>query len=198
MSLDVVGRGLGPAFPEPVLDSQRTFRAVLEAMSHPGMVVSLPPFGSPPPGLAAAAVATVLTLVDFDTPLWLDPAASSAADFFRFHCNCRVAEAPEDASFALIADPSQMPRLSAFRAGSDEFPDRSATLVLQVDAFAEQGRRFRGPGIRNAIAFSARPLPADFDQQWRDNMALYPRGVDLIMASDRAVAALPRSSQMES
>ena len=188
---------IGAGFADPVFDSQRSFRAVLQAMSRPGTVVMLPPFGTAPAGIRPAAAAVVLTLVDFDTVLWLDPAAQHAGGYFRFHCGCRLADEPGDADFALIADPVGMPRLAEFKSGSDDFPDRSATVILQIDEFAGSAARFRGPGIADCIDFAVRPLPTEFAAQWRDNTALYPRGIDLILAADAAMAALPRSSRME-
>lgn len=188
---------LRPGFTDPVLDSQQTFRAVLQAMARPGTVVDLPPFGPPPPGLNAAAAATVLTLVDVDTTLWLDNDATDAAGYFRFHCGCSIVETPSAADFALIANPATMPALSAFKAGSDDYPDRSATLILQVEGFGDGGASYRGPGIKDTVTLAPYPLPADFAEQWRRNMALYPCGVDLILAAEAAVAALPRSSRLE-
>lgn len=197
MSLSIADGDLRPGFADPVLDGQRSFRAVLQAMSRPATVVPLAPFGDSPAGIRAAAAATVLTLVDFDTALWLDDAAAPAAAYFRFHCGCTIVAVPEQADFALIADPATMPPLAAFKDGDDDFPDRSATLILQVEAFADIGARYSGPGIEGTLAFSARPLPGDFVTQWRGNTALYPRGVDLILAGETALAALPRSSRME-
>ena len=40
---------------------------------------------------------------------------------------------------------------------------------------------------------SASPLPADFVARMRANRALFPRGVDIILASVAKLAALPRS-----
>jgi len=42
-------------------------------------------------------------------------------------------------------------------------------------------------------SFSAQPLPQDFQTRIAANRALFPRGVDVILVSPNAVAALPRS-----
>jgi alpha-D-ribose 1-methylphosphonate 5-triphosphate synthase subunit PhnH len=53
-----------------------------------------------------------------------------------------------------------------------------------------------GPGIPDMAAFSASPLPGDFDTRLAANHALAPRGVDFILVSPSAVAALPRSTRV--
>ena len=65
---------------------------------------------SPPAPLAPAAAATLLTLVDFETPLWLDPAAATPAvlAWTRFHCGAPVVDAPEPARFAVVTDPDAL------------------------------------------------------------------------------------------
>ena len=55
---------------DPPHDSQRLFRAILEAFSHPGRRVSLPDAPAAAGPLSQAASAFLLTLVDRDTPLW--------------------------------------------------------------------------------------------------------------------------------
>ena len=83
---------LAPGLADPPHDSQRLFRAVLDAFSHPGRSSTLPeaPTGVGP--LSHAATAFVLTLVDRDTPLWLAPAFDVAAvhDFVRFHTGAQI------------------------------------------------------------------------------------------------------------
>jgi alpha-D-ribose 1-methylphosphonate 5-triphosphate synthase subunit PhnH len=50
-----------------------------------------------------------------------------------------------------------------------------------------------GPGIADVQSFSAQPLPPDFQNRIAANRARFPRGVDVILVSPDAVAALPRS-----
>lgn len=185
---------LAPGFADPPLAAQACFRHLLAAMARPGTIATLDPVPAPWP-LAPAAGAVALTLCDADTPVWLDAALAVPAvlDWLRFHTGCRIAAAPEDAAFAFAAGPA-VP-FDRFATGSDEFPDRSATAVLQIDGF-EAGAvlRLEGPGIEHAATLRARGLPAGF-LAWRAaNRALYPRGVDVVLVAGNALAALPRST----
>lgn len=187
-------------FADPVLDSQRAFRAVLDAMDHPGRVVEVPGAGMAPDPLHPAAAAVCLTLADFETPVWLDARASTleALAYLRFHCGCRLVDAPAHGSFALISDPGSMPPLSAFDLGSDEFPERSTTLLVQVEGLtAGRGRRLTGPGIRVEARLEARGLPDAVWQGLRHNHGLFPRGVDVLLTAGRRLAALPRTTAVE-
>jgi alpha-D-ribose 1-methylphosphonate 5-triphosphate synthase subunit PhnH len=189
---------LGPGFADPVLDSQRAFRAVLEAMARPGRVVELDgPPGVPKP-LAPAAAAVCLALVDLDTPLWLDAAAAGTAAYFRFHCGCPIAEAPDAAVFALLADGGRLPPLDRFSAGDAEFPDRSATLILQVAGLrAGEGRRLAGPGIDGSAGLAVDGIDEAFWAAWAENRLRFPLGFDAILAAGDRLAALPRTVRVE-
>jgi len=183
-----------------VLDSQRVFRAVLDASSHPGRVVAVPPPVETPPPLWPATASLCLALVDMDTPLWLDAAARApdVAEYFRFHCGCRIVTAPGIARFAIVVDPRQMPALEEFDVGTDEYPDRSATVIVQVEALEEgiAGQRLAGPGIENEARLLARGLPEGFWRSIRQNHALFPRGVDVILSADDLIAAIPRTTRV--
>jgi alpha-D-ribose 1-methylphosphonate 5-triphosphate synthase subunit PhnH len=189
-----------PGLGDPVLDSQRIFRAVMDAMAHPGRVLEVPGPAVTPRPLHQAAAAFCLAMVDFETPLWLDGAAatSDTRDFLRFHCGCRVVERPEAARFAVIADPGAMPALDRFEAGTDEFPDSSATVMIQSRALSSRGsRRLTGPGISGDARLEAAGLPDMFWSSLRDNHALFPRGVDVLLTDGRYLAALPRTTRVE-
>lgn len=193
-----------PGLPDPVLDSQRVFRAVLDAIAHPGTLVDLPfSLGRAlhvPAPLDPATAAVALALADVDTRLWLDGAAGAAAvrAYLRFHCGCPLTEEPAAADFAVVADPQAMPPLAAFNAGSDEFPDRSTTVIVQVPAL-EGGEpwTFTGPGIRDRVRLAVAGLPPAFRGWVAENHAGFPRGVDLIFTSGTRLVALPRSARLE-
>jgi len=189
-----------PGFADPVLDSQRAFRALLDAMDHPGRVVEMPGSESAPDPLHPAAAAVCLTLADFETPVWFDDRAATldTVAYLRFHCGCRLVDSPAQGRFALISEPGRMPRLSAFDLGSDEFPDRSTTVLVQVESLTTgRGRRLTGPGIRVEARLEARGLPDAFWQGLRQNHALFPRGVDVLLTSGRHLVALPRTTAVE-
>jgi alpha-D-ribose 1-methylphosphonate 5-triphosphate synthase subunit PhnH len=185
------------AFPAPVLASQAAFRAMMDVFARPGTVKPLTPAAAAPPPLSATAAAVALTVLDYETPVWLDaPLAQSAqvADWIRLRAGARVTSDPSEAAFAFIADPIHAPAFDGFSLGTPEYPDRSATLVLQVESFGTGQRLLlAGPGIADVQSFSAQPLPPDFPARIAANRALFPRGVDVILVSPDAVAALPRS-----
>jgi alpha-D-ribose 1-methylphosphonate 5-triphosphate synthase subunit PhnH len=151
---------------------------------------------TPPPPLDCATVAVLLTLVDFETPLWLD--CPELADYLRFHCGCPIALNPEQASFALITNPPSMPPLAAFCLGDEVYPDRSTTVILQLPAL--QGGavwRINGPGLREPSQFAPSGVPPLMKHWLQDNHALFPRGVDVIFTGGVSLACLPRSTRLE-
>jgi len=185
---------LEAGFTDPVPDAQRCFRAVLDAMAHPGRIARISGISAPLP-LGAAAAAVVLTLVDHETPLWLDPDAEAARRWIEFHCGAQVVVDPGVCGFGLALS---LPDLHRFSAGSHESPETSATVICQVDAF-DTGARFllRGPGLREPATLTVNGLPRDFVSIWRRNNALFPRGVDLILCSGDRLTALPRTVAIE-
>ena len=185
---------------DPALDSQRIFRVVLEAMAHPGRVVTLPTPVEVPSPLTAGAAALCLVLLDFETPLWLDRQAATTAgiDYLRFHCGVSIVEKPEVAVFALIAGAAAMPSLAVFASGSDEYPDRSTTLIVQVQALRSgTGRRMTGPGIDGEVRLEVEGLSDGFWPMWLENNMLFPRGVDVLLTAGAEAVALPRTVNSE-
>lgn len=189
-----------PGLADPVLDSQRIFRAVLGAMARPGTVHAIGDAPAAPKPLWPATVAVCLSLVDLDTPLWLDAAADTGAvrDHLRFHCGCPLVDRPETASFAVIAAPGDMPPLDRFAIGDPEYPDRSATLIVQAARLTGGAdRRLTGPGIRDHAHLDAAGLPGAFWAWLRDNNRLFPLGVDVVLTAPEGIAALPRTTRVE-
>lgn len=190
---------LEPGFGDPVQGAQGCFRAALDAMAHPGRIVVVPGglAGAPPRPLGAAAAAVVLSLCDIDTPLWLDEAASPAAAYLAFHCGAPLADDPSTARFAIIGDPAVLPPLDRFALGSDEYPERSATLIIDVAALSEApGVVLRGPGILGETTLGIAGLPARFWSERQALAELFPRGLDVLFVSGARLAALPRSTRV--
>lgn len=187
-------------FADPVLASQRVFRAVMNALARPGRIEPLATDLGPPAPLTPELAAIALSLADHEAALWLDPPlaeAESVGAYLRFHTGCRLASDPSEAAFALISDPAACPPFESFALGSQEYPDRSATLLFAVtDLSDENGFVLRGPGILDSARLHAAPLPADMPERLDSNRARFPRGVDCIFAAPGRVAGLPRTTEL--
>ena len=191
--------GIGTGCADPVLDSQAAFRGCLAALAIPGTVARLGAGLAPAPPLDPAAAALLLALLDQDTRLWLSPgaAAGRAAASLKFHTGCSLAAAPCEADFALVASVDELPPLAEFNADAREYPERSATVVLQVPELAERGWKLTGPGIRGAARLAVPALGAGFLEQWERNRARFPRGVDLYLVCGDRLCELPRTTRIE-
>lgn len=185
---------LSPGFADPVTDAQRCFRAVLDAMSRPGRLHRIDGL-SPPAPLGRAAAAVLLTLVDAETPLWLDAEAAAARAWIQFHCGAPLVDDPARATFAVA---TLLPDLTLFSPGTHETPETATTLIVQVPALG-QGRPWRlsGPGLREPTVLAIDGLPGDFAARWQHNHAQFPCGVDLVLCAGETLTALPRSVTIE-
>ncbi len=182
-------QGLSGGFTEPSYDAARAFRACLQAMARPGSVqpMSAP---TPPAPLSPAAAAVLLTLCDSATPLYLAPSHDSAEAraWIAFHCAAPLVSASE-AAFAL-GDWAAL-KGQPFAIGSADYPDRSATLIVEVETRAPNAR-LAGAGIKESAAAYLPDIAA-----LRANAALYPLGFDCYFCAQDRLYALPRSTYLE-
>ncbi len=189
---------LAPGLTDPGHDAQRLFRAVLDSFAHPGRIVTLPNLPAGPGMICPATAGYLLTLADRDTPLWLAPEFDLPAvrDFVRFHAGAPIVARRAQAIFAVLAHDSAT--LDDFAIGTDPYPDRSATVVVEVPVLgAGTTRRWRGPGIDGQAAVAVGGLGDDFWLAWADNHELFPCGVDIVFAAGSQLLALPRSVAVE-
>jgi alpha-D-ribose 1-methylphosphonate 5-triphosphate synthase subunit PhnH len=191
---------LPAGFADKVLSAQSTFRSVMDAMARPGSVQRILSGSGTPAAMMRGAAAIALTLFDHDTPIWLDPAMSATTDvskWLKFHTSAPVIADSSIASFALVGDPANLPPLDRFAFGSNEYPDRSTTLILQVGSLT-QGTVFelRGPGIDGTAILRAEIEPHDLFGRLAVNSALFPRGIDVVLVHDDAIVAIPRTTRL--
>lgn len=194
------GTAIAPGFDDPAAGAQTSFRAALAALSRPGTVVPCGTGLTAPAPLNAASAAVLLALSDFETPVWLDAALmdSPARAWLRFHASVPLVAKADEAAFAVFGETTSMAPLTHFSQGTEDYPDRAATVIVQVAGLlAGEGRRLSGPGIDGETRLSVHGLPDAFWTQWSANNRLFPRGVDVLLTSGDALAALPRTTVVE-
>lgn len=192
-----------PGFADPTGDAQRAFRAVLDALAHPGRPYPLAGPATPPAALGNGLAAVLLTVLDEDTTVHLGPALAAddeVGPWLAFHTGVRTA--PVEAAAFVVVTPAELPDLAGLAQGTEESPHTSATVVLDVRGVDREHRvTGTGPGIDGSIAIdlwtASRPdADATFAEQWARNGRRFPRGVDLLLVDDHQLTALPRTTRL--
>jgi alpha-D-ribose 1-methylphosphonate 5-triphosphate synthase subunit PhnH len=162
----------------------------MEAMARPGKMQTLTG-ATPPAPLSVAAGVALLTLCDTETPLYLagDANCDAVRAWVAFHTGAPIT-GPSHCMFALGTWEALGP-LSAYPIGTPEYPDRSATIIVECADLAADGATLTGPGIRDTANLS---LPET--QAFQANASLFPLGLDFFFTSDNRIAALPRSTKV--
>ena len=182
---------LDGGFKDPARDGARAFRAALQAMARPGRIETITGVAAPAPTSAAAA-ALVLTLCDTTTPLYLAPSHDTDAlrGWITFHTGAPFVD-PHQAMFALGTWAALAP-VGRFAIGTAEYPDRSATLIVEMGALSQSGATLTGPGIKDRAQLSLPELAA-----FQDNRRRFPLGFDCYFTCGDRLAGLPRSTRVE-
>ncbi len=170
--------------------SSHAFRAAMVAMARPGQVQEISGAQAPGP-LSDAAATLLMTLCDPETSIYLaaDVDTPELRDWLTFHTGAPFVEAGQ-ADFAVGGWDALMP-LHQFKIGTAEYPDRSATLIVERAELSNAGATLRGPGIKDTAQFDLPDVGV-----LQGNAALFPLGVDFFFTSGTRVAALPRSTQL--
>lgn len=191
-----------PALADSVHDSQRLFRQILAALSEPGTLHTLVLPEPPQARLGAALWGALLTLCDLETRVWIAADLDSPAlrEALTFHTGARITADPANADFALLTPESFDPD-AAFALGSDRYPDRSTTLLVAAPDLANRrGVRLSGPGIAEARDLDIGDTSGCRALMTRlaANRTTFPRGLDAIFGCGAQLAAIPRSSRIDS
>lgn len=176
-------------FADQPRDASHAFRAVMTAMARPGEIMTVAG-AQPPAPLSCAAGAVLLTLCDPETPIYLATGLDTALvrDWITFHTGAPFADA-QSAAFA-IGGWDQLP-LHEFSCGTAQYPDRSATLIVEMPELSNSGATLQGPGIENVTQLSLPETGA-----FQSNARAFPLGLDFIFTSGARLAALPRTTRV--
>ncbi|MEO0774357.1 MAG: phosphonate C-P lyase system protein PhnH [Pseudomonadota bacterium] len=184
------GKSLEGGFQDAPTEAARAFRAAMAAMARPGRIEPLDA-ATPPAPTSKAAGSLLLTLADHETGIYLagDHDCAAMRDWLTFHTGAPLV-GPGEADFALGTWEALLP-LSAFPVGTPEYPDRSTTLIVEMEDLHSEGAILKGPGIKDVASLN---LPDA--KLMQANHQHFPMGLDFFLTSGSRVAALPRSTQV--
>lgn len=174
---------------DPVHDTRDAFDGLLDAMSRPGTVQSVP---------SPADHAVVSTLVDHEVTL------STTDETLRdaLAGQGRLDATPPEAADVVHLTGDRDVDVRECERGTLVEPSDGATVVYVVDSLAAGATgagttvRITGPGVDGTATLSVSLHKAEL-AALADAQSSYPRGVDAVFASDDRLAALPRSVTTE-
>jgi alpha-D-ribose 1-methylphosphonate 5-triphosphate synthase subunit PhnH len=186
----LVAQPLGGGFASPAFDAAHAFRAAMRAMARPG-TIERTEGAAPPAPMSRAMGAVLLTLCDPDTPIHLAGAHDTPPlrGWITFHTGAPLVEAAQ-ADFAFGTWDSLQP-VTAYRVGTPQYPNRSTTLVVDVENLQAKGARLTGPGIKETAWLN---LPET--KAFQANRKLFPLGLDCFFTAGDQLAALPRTTHV--
>ncbi len=187
---------LTPGFAN-VHEAQSCFRAVLMALSRPGMSVELATPLPPPGTLSVAAAAILLTLTDSSVTVAMPHADAAVQAWLTFHTGAGFSMVADADFIACPAINSTSPKLGTLRQGTYDEPETGATLILDVPALATgRGVCLTGPGIDLRLMVNL-PLDDEFLAERAALQAQSPCGVDILLCAGQRILGLPRSTMIE-
>lgn len=176
---------------DPIHDTRRTFRALLDATARPGTVTPAP--------TEPADHAVLATLVDHEVGLHteddrLREALATAG---------RLTPAPFETADLIHVHGGTDGRIGEAARGTLKEPGEGATVVVRVDGLAAGAGdepadgvvtvAVTGPGVDGERRLRVAGLPAAEIEAVAAATDGFPRGIELVLAAPERIAALPRS-----
>jgi alpha-D-ribose 1-methylphosphonate 5-triphosphate synthase subunit PhnH len=199
---------MSAGFSNEAFGSQAVFRVVLTALSEPGQWREVSSDAPAPEQGQSAAAAVLLALLDPDCVLWVSPefTKGSAPAWLRFHTGCRLTNVPHEANFLWFHALDSLLPFTEFALGSDEYPDQSATVL--IDVMPKQNATLNipaltltGPGIKEAVHVVLSEQIDISEEKFngliaslQSNQVNFPRGADTLLCAGTRILGLPRTT----
>jgi len=177
---------------DPVLDSQKIYRRILEAISNPGQTVSIQDCADKLYGDHPAFLAVAMALLDNEVSFHVS-GNSSLADEITSLVHAKQ-ERVEAADFIFVCDLRNMKFvINNAKYGTHCDPHKSAIVIIQNDSESSVHQTLSGPGINGRVElFSTQAIKDALLIRERLNHE-YPLGIDfLFISSAGALQAVPR------
>lgn len=183
-----------------VYPTQKVYRVLVEAMSHPGEVFQFPGICQDDPW-SSSLLAVAHTLFDHEvTFAVVDGLPSLEKEIYDSTKARRVSL--EKALYVIVSGNRSAGNILRACPGSSIYPESGATVIYSFEEGDEDscdltGIELSGPGIRDSIHPRLAGLDAEEFEVLRQVNSEYPLGVDAIfLRGDAQVMCIPRSTRI--
>ena len=177
---------------------QRAFRALLDAMSRPGTIHTLPEARATD-GVWGSALVVMQGLLDHEVTFAVEADDRSVHEQILRRTGAR-SDVLAGADYVLTDAAHAVEVIEMVSEGYLEEPERSATVVVRVDAIGSGALRasLSGPGIESVQPLSLDGLDVAALHALIERNVVYPTGIDIVLVDPQGrIACLPRSTRIE-
>lgn len=202
------------------LITQKTFRTLLQAMSHPGKVYKLEtmnkelselPFSKEwMGGFYAALISVLITLLDHEVTFNVVGHQRKEWEYMIIRATGSRTANIDDADFVIIPSGDSEGAILHAKRGSPEYPDTGATVIYFLNSICSilpHSPRYKrtdlrvtlkGPGINGEMAPLISGIKKDEFYYLKQINSEYPLGVDCIFIdAENRIMCIPRSTKIE-
>lgn len=178
--------------------TQKTFRALLQATSHPGRVYSLSQ-ESELNGLISA----LQTLLDHEVTFNVFGRQKEELEYKTIRATASKTANIEDADFIIIPSGNSEGEILHAKRGSLEYPDAGATVIYSIHSLSARDDgglkiTLKGPGINGEISPFISGVGKKEFHYLKEINSEYPLGIDSIFIdSENRIMCIPRSTRIE-
>ena len=183
---------------DEVLDSQKVFRRLLDAMANPGRRCGIRQQSEKLFGGEAEFLALAMTLLDASVSFCV-PENPELTEQIILLTHARPAPV-EQADYLFVTRAEQLAQMiESVKEGTLENPHSSATLLVKVpQGQPERAVLISGPGVDGQAEISVPPAVMDAARLRDQQEYEYPQGIDLIFLLPAGeLLCLPRLVRME-
>lgn len=166
------------------------FRAILFATSYPGSIEKFLEINKPKQ-ISTSSATILSTVCDHTSAIYIGKSldTKSLRDWVAFHTNSKIVD-KKFANFAIGTFNDMLP-LTEFSRGSDEFPDRSCTLIIETP-FKSDNVSISGPGIKGS-----KDIYLPHANKISDVNNYFPLGIDFYFTNKSNFFCIPRSIKIK-
>lgn len=183
--------------------TQKTFRALLQAMSHPGRVFTLSQESGVESQESGGLMLILQTLLDREVGFCV---IGTEKEYLKTNISeltgCPVKDI-SDADFIIISDGESNGEILKAKRGTLEYPDIGATVIYSIRSLSARDDggltlTLKGPGINGEISpFLSGVSKREFHYLKEINSE-YPLGIDSVFIdSANRIMCIPRSTRIE-
>lgn len=188
---------------DTIFDAQKHFRVLLDVMAKPGKIAYLErPHVRPPGKLYPATGLIAFALFNSDCSFAFVGNFPGESEYIQVNTGAPMALL-EEADFVLFPQPGRYyDRLPEVKTGIPEYPDQSATLLIQVDQLSKTPipggltLHLEGPGIDGHTQVSVAGILPEWLEAIRQANKAYPLGIDVFWIDrHQGICGLPRTTR---